>query len=685
MFTDYRRVVAGVTLLLLSACSGEGDIRSPDLPRPFLISIGPVQCEGIGLPPAPVPVGFTSTCRVTECRIGVFSLEDGEVVARETTGSCPPLSFTSSAPDVATITDDGEFAAVAEGTTDIVASGEGLSSPPTTVTVTPACVASFAIQGPTSVVAGIPQPYDTTVTLSTGQVFPSTADTEWTPSGDVLPSFNNPERPNELNSDPLATEAVVVNIGATYTGEVAACDGTALTAALDGVSITPANLLPQPDGLCVDLDNGEVFQGCRADTGACEALSLDLLLTEPATSTQLVARARFDNGLECNVTEQTVFTPAETPDIIEVSNGEGGGSVTPLAVGDTTIAATFRDREAEVEVAVRAAQVLGANSVAVSSAPLTTRDSARPFACIGRYDLIAGLGDNDLLTGRLDLFAGAGLCDETSLDENGNCTAVADPMAEPPMEPSAEGFNSSVLLTDVTNARQTRVIDEENIEVIDIDWQSQQGYWDGRQCVSEGETPAAVGNLFSPNYPGLRELGENGVVNTLNSESEPGGALRVGFACVTATYTNPLDPDDMRTGGMTVLVLPATNDSLLSGSTPTEEDNERLCQSLSPLFTAPVLGALAGTPLDPLAQIELIPVLSAVTEIVDAVLIGLEPTDEVLQAALEGLSPATEPLVGGVLGDLFETIEGTVYDPLLCGVQTLLGAITGGDVTCDAL
>lgn len=675
MFTDYRRVVAGVTLLLLSACSGEGDIRSPDLPRPFLISIGPVQCEGIGLPPAPVPAGFTSTCRVTECRIGVFSLEDGEVVARETTGSCPPLSFTSSAPDVATITDDGGFVAVAEGTTDIVASGEGLSSPPTTVTVTPACVASFAIQGPTSVVAGIPQPYDTTVTLSTGQVFPSTADTEWTPSGDVLPSFNNPERPNELNSDPLATEAVVVNIGATYTGEVAACDGTALTAALDGVSITPANLLPQPDGLCVDLDNGEVFQGCRADTGACEALSLDLLLTEPATSTQLVARARFDNGLECNVTEQTVFTPAETPDIIEVSNGEGGGSVTPLAVGDTTIAATFRDREAEVEVAVRAAQVLGANSVAVSSAPLTTRDSAQTFDCVGSFDLIAGLDDMDEVVGRLDLFAGAALCDISALDENGNCTASEDPTADPPSEPTAEGFNSTAQLTDVTNARQVIVIDEDTEQLIDIDWQAQQGYWDGNACITDGESPAIVGNLFAPDYP-VRSRGENGVVQTSS-------ALGVGFACVTASYTNPLDPDDVGTGGMTVLALPITVDSAL-GDAPSDDDL-RLCQAIAPLFTAPVLGVLAGSPLDPLAQAELTPVLSALTEVVNGLLVGAEPAGTALQIALEGLDPVTRTLVMEGLGDFILTLEGTVYDPLLCGVQTLLGAITGGDVTCDAL
>jgi hypothetical protein len=683
MMTDLRRLIPGALAMgLLSACGGDSDIRSPELPRPFLIGIGPVQCENIGIPPAPVPVGFTSLCRVTECRIGVFSLEDGEVVARETIGACPPLSFSSSVPGVASITGDGQLTAVGEGQTDIVASGGGQQSGPTTITVTPACIASFAIQGPSSFVAGVPQPYESTITLSNGQVFPSTADTEWTPVGDALPSFNTNEPLNVLDSDPLATTPVTLTIGATYTGDVAACDGTALTTTLADVLITPATLLPQPNGLCVDLDNGEAFQGCRADTGACAPLSLDLLLSSPAVSTQLLARARFNNGLECNVTQQTTFTPAATPaGIISVSNGEGGGAVTPLAVGQTTLTAGFRDQTTPVPVTVRAAQVLGANSVAVSSAPLSTRDSARPFACIGRYDLIAGLGDNDQLSGRLDLFAGAGLCDETALDANGNCTASADGMAEP----TAEGFNSTVSLMDITNDRRPRVINETTTVFDDIQWASQQGYWDGRQCVSEGATPAAVGNLFSPNYPGLRELGENGVVNTLNSENEPGGALRVGFACVTATYRNPIDRTDIRTGGMTVLVLPATNDSLLSGSTPTEEENERLCQSLSPLFTAPILGVLAGTPLDPLAQIELIPVLSAVTEIVDAILIGLEPTDAVLQAALEGLGPVTEPLVGGVLGDLFETIEGTVYDPLLCGVQNLLGLLTGGNVTCTAL
>lgn len=692
MMTDYRRLLLGLsTAVLLAACGDDSTIRSPGLPSPELIGIGPVQCEDVGNPPRAVPAGFSTTCRVTECRIAVFSLENGQTVARETIGNCPELSFSSSEPSVATIDNDGLLNAIGVGTAEIVANGGGLTSAPTPLTVTAACIATFAIQGPSTFVSGVPQPYQTTITLSNGDVLPSTDDTVWTPDGNALPSFNNEERPNELNSDPLATAEVTVAIGATYTGEVAACDGTALTATLDNVVISPATLRPTPDGLCVERDNGEDFVGCRADTGACEALTLDLLLAEPPTPAQLIARARFTNGLECNVTQQTTFTPDSTPaGIISVTNGENGGLVTPLAVGDTRLAASFRGQLARpTTVKVRARQVLGANSVVVSSAPLTTRNSAQPFACIGRYDLVAGLADSEQLTGRLDLFAGAALCDETGLDENGNCTAVA----ETPGAPTAEDFNRTVVLEDVTNARQAVVITPTNTEFIDIDWQSQQGFWDGEKCVSDGQTPAVVGNLFSPRYPAVRELGENGVINTLDSDNNAGGAVRLGFACVTATYTNPLDPADKQTGGMTVLVLPATNDSLLGSSAPTEEDNERLCQSLSPLFTAPVLGVLAGTPLDPLAQIELIPVLSAVTEIVDSALVLLEPvpTDELLQGVLEGLGLITNPLLGDflldlpVIGNILDPVEEFVYDPLLCGVQNLLGLLTGGDVTCELL
>lgn len=683
MMTDLRRLILGATaVVLLSACGGgDSDIRSPNLPRPVLFSIGPVQCDNVGIPPQPIAAGSTTTCRVTECTFAVTRLEDGEVVTRETPGSCPALTFSSSDPTVASITADGQLTAVSPGTADIVATGGGLSSEPTTLTVREACITEFRIQGPTSFISGVPQPYQTTITLDNNtQPDNSTEDTEWMPTDDVLPSFNDPERPNVLISDPLATEAVTVTIGATYTGSVAACQGAQLTAS-EEVIVTPAALVE--NGLCLSVDNGEVFEGCRADTGACTPLTLNFLLTDPPPTEQLVARARFDNGLECNVTAQTTFTPAETPaGIIDVTNGMDGGQVTPLAVGETTLTAMFRDQSTPANVTVEPDQilVLGANSVAVSSAPLTTRDSSRPFACIGRYDLISGLGDNDRLTGRLDLFAGAALCDETELDENNNCTASPDGTAEA----TVEGFNSTVTLDDVTNDRVERVVDTATL-FTDIKWESQQGYWDGSACVSEGDTPAAVGDLFSASYPGLRNLGENGVVNTVDSEGESGGAVRLGFACVTAEYTNPTDPEDKRRGGMTVLVLPATNDSLLGDSAPTEEDNERLCQSLSPLFTAPILGVLAGTPLDPITQLELVPVLSALTEVVDSILVGLEPADDVLQMALEGLGPVTEPLVGGALGDLFETIEGTIYDPVACVIQNVLGGLTGGDVTCTLL
>lgn len=678
MRTAFLRFLLPSAALLLAACS-DGSVRSPDLPPLQLTGIGQVACA-----PSSIAVGQTSSCQVvggcTYRRVN----PDGS--SSQIIGVCPDdLTFNSSNPGVAPVDPDtGVVTGGSPGNTNITASGGGQVSPPVTVIVNPACGESLSVTPATANLisgpnVGTSQVFTATLTLSNGQTqnVSTAGSTTWTSGNEDVLRF----AANQATAQPGVTEQTNVTITATHSGNV--CGPATTLTATAAVVVRPASVIGA-NGLCIEtVPPAAVFTGCRAVTGACQAADpIELAVGE---TRQLQIRGIFDNGEECNVTSDTELAVPQT-DIATVADS---GLLTGVGAGQTAVNATFGGITASRRVNVVVNQVLGRNSLAVFALAGFDDDDAtslidaqnRKFSCIGANNLIIdGLG-NRTPRAALKVFAYAATCDSTALDGDGNCTApVPDSQTD---ERSAAAFLATAEPQNVSNLPQR------SAELLDdgIVWNSVAGYWGSQngvmQCIQEQSNASAnVGDQFFP-PPRVLRLDDDGfpLEPDPNNEAEAGlpqgafqvnglvyadAAVRIGFNCVTATYENPENPGNTVTDGMTVLVLPVTNDILLSGS----NDGNALCEALAPLFgSGPLLGL-----------VEVTNVLSAVTS-------GLSPLLEALDAIpIDSLVTLLQTeILGPITGPLIDVLDQFLIDPVLepivCqitnGVDLLLGLLTG--------
>ena len=687
--TDFRPALAALAgVLLLAGCS-DNAVRSPDLPPPVLTDIGRVLCEDTTL-----AAGQTTQCRVLECTYDVIT-EDGNAVP--TPAACPPLTFESSIPTVASVTADGQVTGVGVGTSVITAVADGVRSPGVDVAVDAACIESFAVlPAGVTIIAGTTQEYRANVVFSSGDEQVVTAETTFTVTNpDADPDAVALDGARAVsNPDIGATTSVVIS--GTYSGPALACDGVSLTNAT-ALTVIPAEIMM--GGVCIEaVPPADAFAPgapvCRTDRGACATDPLVFGLADNTTR-QLQVRARYNNGLECDGTDLATFS-SNPGGIVAIDNNTA--IATAVSEGTTTLSATIGSSTGTRGAQVRVDQVLGNNSLAVSARELInnqpfTFGNAQRFACVGANDLVAGLG-GDTLRGQLLTYARTRTCGDNERNEDGLCTAlvfdgdgnaVVDPDSGEQLR-SVEAFNALQLQNDETNPMPAPG------ETVDSTvWTAQAGFWNGEECEisgSGGSTPnstALVGDAFidprrlqltSGNLPvDDAALQPNGLVFA-------DGAVRLGFSCVTATITNPLDASNVVTDGMTVLVLPLTNDGLLGAS----DDADRLCATLLPAFSNPILGALKDTPLDPLGRIQLINTLSAITEIVNPALESLDvlPLDVVLTTLLEGdgTIPGLTDLTQLIVQPLDQGLISPVLEPLVCqvtnGLNLLLGLLSGG-------
>lgn len=687
MRTAFPRSLLPCAALMLAAC-GDGSVRSPDLPPAKLVGIGQVACTYPNGGTS-IAVGQTANCQVVGgCTFEQVTAE-GDVDT--ITGACPDLTFRSNQPAIGAVDPDtGIVTGVSAGQTQITAGADGVTSPPATVTVNAACGESIVVTPVTAtVVSGATtdtsQLYTATITLNNGSttVVSTSPDTSWSSSDQSAARFTA----NRVTAEPNVAAQTTVTVTATYTGDV--CDGqTSLTDTAE-LTVRPVQLIAS-NALCVETTPpAQTFTGCRADSGACltpdEAILLDV-----GDSQQLQVRARFDIGEECNVTNDADIATANEA----TATVDDNALLTGVAAGNTTVSATFGGQTAGRPVQVAAVvpnQVLGKNSLAVFSKQpfgetegITVRQAQNnKFACIGANNLIIdGLGGRTP-RGSLKAFALAATCSEDALDEEGNCTAPDDQGA-----PSAAAFETQVLThlnNGVTNLPPHSTAPGADLLDDGIVWNSVAGYWNGSAgCETETSSPSGnVGDLHID--PRSLVLGDDGFPVEPSDSSLPQGAMqpnglvysdaavRIGFNCVTATYANPEDPDQTVTDGMTVLVLPVTNDLLLGGS----NDGYQLCDTLEPLFgTGPLLGLVETTK-----------VLSAITSGLSPLLEQLDavPIDSLITRLQAGLSLLTAPLI-----DLLApTLIDPVLEPLVCEVTTavnlLLGLLTGTtpDQACE--
>ncbi|MGB1563947.1 MAG: Ig-like domain-containing protein [Sinimarinibacterium flocculans] len=690
-----------IAALLVAACGGDGSLRSPDLPPLRLIGIGQLACTYPN-GGSSIAVGQTANCQVVGgCTFRRVN-EDGST--SQVVGACPDdLTFSSNRPNIAPVdADTGVVTGVSPGTTDITAGSGDVESNPVTVTVNNACGEDFAvtpaattlISGPTT---GTSQLFTAIVTFSDGTTLDvsTSGNTAWASSNESVVTFSS----NQATAVPGLSAQASATATATYSGNV--CTGGTLTDTA-AITVNPSQIGGGASGICIEtVPPAGVFTGCRADTGACLTPGEAIELAAGETR-QLQIRGRFDNGEECNITSDTTLSIG--------AGGEGIATVDELGVltgvgaGDTAVNAEFDGITASRPVEVVVNQVLGRNSLQVfarsgfqETDTITLADAQNlKFACVGANDLVStGLGDGSRQPrGFLKAFAFAARCDSTALDEDGNCTAVPappdgeDPPAEP-LEPSPEAFLAQALPQNVSNLPPKST--EPGSDPLDdgIHWESVAGYWavnpatEEFECIQEASNPSAnAGDLYVEGERVIA-LDEGGMPIEPEADGETGevdlGALqangvvysdalvRVGFNCVTATYENPENPAETVTNGMTVLVLPVTNDILFDGS----NDGNALCESLAPLFGSESL----------LGLVEVTNVLSSVTSSLSPLLEGLDPVtgtlDGLVTTLLNGLELITEPLIDLLDGILIDP----VVDPLACqltnAVDGLLGLLTG--------
>lgn len=619
--------------------------------------------------PVAINAGQTSQCSANSCR---FEVPDGNGGTREENGTCPAATWSTTPAQVGSINGSGVFTGVSAGTATVTGH-VGNQNPTTQIQVRAACISSLQITPSTAtVIAGQTQTYVAIATFDNNSTGNVTATTTFSSSGSAASFPAGPGNATASTDGQLATAATVTVTGIVSTANTCGNAAVSDTAML---TVQPAQLVA--NGLCLEpADTGTgSFEGCRADSGiACATTPLTLTVDQQR---QLRLRARFNNGQECNVTNSagSNFSSA-APAIASVTNAKppGRGLVTAVSPGTTRIEASALIGSTPVNAAplpitVRLDEMLGGNSLIVSAKAASASAPPRKFACVGANDLVGGLADSSQLQGQQKLFAGARFCTPEQFDETtGNCRTFIDDPAQPPR--------------DVTN--DDGVPSPTNPLANRIAWTQATGFWNGAACATTlpelpvGDGPSAlVGDQLTPadRYAiGDRRPGENGV-------AVAAGNLRLGFSCITADYHNPAFAANHDVDGMTLLVLPVTNDVLLGPSTAQEATE--LCDALAPLFQ---LGASQNGGDGAVTQL-----LSVVTEIVNPILQGLAggqepgntgpiPVDLLVTQILTGISdPITRQLFTAGLGNLVAAIDGGVYAPLTCGIGALLTALTTAD------
>lgn len=650
-FSLLRNSLLLMGALVLTACGGGGGARSPDLPLPESKLLGfTTSCS----PAGPLAAGSSSQCVVTQC---IYRNTDSSGNVSSAPGACPTVTWSAGPAAAAEISSTGLLTtstSITTTTTVVVTATSGGVSDDFSIVVNPACATSITVSSPTqSIVAGLTtQPYRAIATFDNGLTGDVSSSTQFSIDP---PTAGNFTANNAVATNPEITTSTTATITGTYTSSCSGplTDDTSLT-------ITPASVIA--GGLCLEPVDGTQFTSCRVRTGGspgCAATPARIDLTSGQTR-QLRLRAIFDNNLECNVTDQPgASITSQDSGVATASNtAPGRGLVTGVAVGNTNIEGEYTLRgitneAVPVPVQVNLTEALGPNSLGIGAKSYSVTDTPAKFACVGSTDLVGGLS-GDSIQGQLSLFAGVRFCEPGQIGDDNNCD-----------------FEDDNTVRDATNAST-------------IIWKpATEGYWNGQACqttlpelpIGDG-APLIVGNTQTPAdlySQGIRRIGDKGVVTAA-------GNLRLGFACVTAEYTNPADPTNKDSDGMTVLVLPVTNDVLLGPSSAA--DATRLCDTLAPLL---LLGAPENGGNGALIQI-----LSVVTEVVNPILqelaagdeegnTGPLPVDAILGGVIEGLALITEPLFDAALTPVLEAINDGVVDPLLCGVGTLLTALTTGD------
>ena len=644
-----RVVVVLFSVLVLGACnSGDRSTRSPALPADTLNSFA-LNCA-----PTTLAVGQTGQCTAT-CDYRRVNSDGSITISPVPPGACEGLVFASGNPTIVSIDGGGTYTGESPGSTDVRACVEdGDVCETVTITVSAACpvagVAPVILPASQNLPPNARSQLQANVTFTDGSTVnvAQQPGMNWSVPAQAFVSICNTNGGCGAGNGKGTVSALTVGGPVTVTGTYTQANCAAIPDGTATVTVVPATIIA--GGLCIEpvTATRADFSGCRADTGAC--------LTDVPTPSipvggtqQFRARGRFNDGQECSLTQTTTWSSSNTA-IFTVNNT---GLATGVAAGTANAVGVFSTETDSHPLTVFNQLVLGNNSLEVGvpidsnmDNVINASDSLGKFFCIGYADLVGGLADSEDLPGSQQLQANARFCAQNTL-VNGACPPAA-------VTPPAAAFNARTL----------------------SNWVVSEGFWAGNDCSAStagdptgmNESPAQVGNTFTVAPP----VDNKGLVT-------PRGSVRLGTACVRATFVNPLNPANSDFDGATALVLPVTNDVLLQDDQIAQA--VELCNTLAPLF---LLGGAnnggAGAVTDLVSSLSEIlnPVLTALTQGNEPG--GPIPTDDIVDSVAIGLSDAvTAMLFEAGLQDVVDTVNGTVYAPLNCALGALLNALASQD------
>ncbi len=722
--------------LLLTACGGSdrgGDAtKSPDLP-PDRITAITIDCGNPN--PVQLTVGASSSCTAV-CDVESVS-KTGAVST--TPSSC--TSTASWATDCQGLTvsnaagSNGVITAVSADMCNVTASIKKVASneervdvvdvsvdcsfvyPKGSITPEPTpdstCSNVGALNNDITVPVGVTVPYRAAVRLSDGTLCyapDAPSGQKACPAGLIQFISGTPAVAAFTDNPPVNGIARTLAVGVTV------ISGT------NSVASNPADLTvinPTLEALCVEFGNPTL--GCRpynTNTVNCATVAPNPKIPVGGNQ-QFNATAYFDvadndpnTGFICDVTSDANTTWS----ISNVGNGAGAAPTVsaaglvnggPAATVGALVEATY-DQDGNPATAnnnvtddhpfdVDNSLVLGSNSLMVSA---TTFDPADPqptrAVCLGGYNLVAGTTSpsNPSVAAEKGFFAVTRKCLATNLS-GGACSA---------------GTFVGTTLDDVTDADfvfppAAQPVHNGHSDEADgvIAWTVEPGYWSGVSAANPGgctvatdpgsQGAALVATLIGDNSAGMRYTPGAAIdppqpdsreyamgVTEDNGQAEAIGASRMQTNCVTATYTATSSNGQQTTtrDGLTVIILPITNDSLLTD--PDADGAVALCNTLVPLFN---LGADEGGANG--APVQLISAIAAVMNPAssgagdggsdDGINQFVTALGDIFnQAEGEGADQLTGPLT-----DAVEAANAGAFGPLNCAIATSLQAVLVDD------
>ncbi len=682
----------GVLLFLavalgLASCKSDNATRSPDLPAPKINSIS-VDCTNTAL-----FVGQTTNC-TAECTYLTVNSSGQQIITAPQT--CQDLVWSSSNPSQATVDQNGLVTAIAPGSPNISGSADGMSDSEVLVIQAATVVCSIVYQPgvvpdpvpdsdclpstnfTASAPAGVDVPFRAAVFLNSNQVcYAPDAPANQPACPANLVTFTSSNVATASFANPASGVARTNAIGTTEIRSTGSTNRVDLTVTAPILNAQLCVQAATPVAGCQDLTATDTF------ATACPATAVPTLATGGAPFA-FRARALFNLGTTvaqiCDVTNDpaTTWTMADVgsnaaanPTVNDTAPQKGQVSPGTAATNGATVQASHQPGATPAvgthDFNVVANAVIASNSLVTSVTTFGANPDdpnyATRAACVGSFDLVDGLAEPPGLPAQDRLYAVLRRC--TGGTPGAECAPAQ--LSDTP--------------EDVTNAEPTNLPPA----VGTIVWNKVIGYWDGQQCVQPPDPTGLatvvgdVGDLDATLPPPSRYtngaaftgMGDGRIFNKAaatprdNGVAVSNGGLSLGTVCITATYT---EGGVSTTDGVTMVVLPVTNDSLLTDPDATAAVD--LCNTLVPLL---VLGSSPDG-----ANGLVIQALGAVSNILNPLLTGLDAgldTEGLLTQVITALNPITGPLSDAVLTPILDAANDAIYTPINCLLNDILLAL----------